>query len=83
MFATATLLGGHATAEVAIPGSAILHLHDREYVFTPAGAPGQFRQVQIKSGRALDNNMTEVLTGLRVGQQVVSNALDLQNTADQ
>ncbi len=83
MFATATLLGGHATAEVAVPGTAILHLHDREYVFTPTGAAGQFRQIQIKSGRALDNNMTEVLAGLRAGQQVVANALDLQNTADQ
>ena len=83
MFATATLLGGHPTPEVAVPGTAILHLHDREYVFTPGGAAGQFRQVQIKSGRALDNNMTEVLAGLHAGQQVVANALDLQNTADQ
>ena len=83
MFATATLLGGHAAPTIAVPGTAILHLHDREYVYTPGSAQGQFRRVLIKSGRSLDGNMTEVLAGLRPGQQVVSNALDLQNTADQ
>jgi cobalt-zinc-cadmium efflux system membrane fusion protein len=44
---------------------------------------GGFRRVEIKTGRTLDGNFVEVLGGLSAGQQVVGNALDLQNTADQ
>ncbi len=83
MFATATLLGSQAQVMVVVPADAILHLHDREFVFAPGTQQGTFKRVEIKAGRTLDNNLTEVLAGLRPGQQVVMNALDLQNTADQ
>jgi len=83
MFATATLLGSKASDEPAVPATAVLQLHDRSYVFVPTGQQGSFRRVQVKTGRTLDNNYLEVLAGMSVGQQVVLNALDLQNTADQ
>jgi len=83
MFATATLLGSHPSDEVALPATAILQLHDRSYVFEPVGSAGSFRRVQIKIGKTLDANTVEVLAGVSAGQQVVENALDLQNTADQ
>ena len=83
MFTTATLSSRRASQVVAVPSTAVLHLHDREYVYVPGGAQGTFRRVNIKGGTQLDGNMTEVLSGLAVGQQVVANALDLQNTADQ
>jgi len=83
MFATATLLGSQASDQPAIPSTAVLQLHDRSYVFVPTGQQGSFRRLQVKTGRALDNNYLELLAGVSVGQQVVLNALDLQNTADQ
>jgi cobalt-zinc-cadmium efflux system membrane fusion protein len=83
MFATATLLGSKASDQPAVPSTAVLQLHDRSYVFVPTGQEGSFRRVQVKTGRTLDNNYLELLTGVSVGQQVVLNALDLQNTADQ
>lgn len=83
LFASVTLLAGQATNVVVIPADAALQLHDRAYVFEPANEQGRFRRIQIKIGRTLDGNMIEVLSGLSEGQQVVSNALDLQNTADQ
>ena len=83
LFASVTLLAGQATNVVVIPADAALQLHDRAFVFEPANAPGTFRRIQVKIGRTLDGNMIEVLSGLSEGQQVVSNALDLQNTADQ
>ncbi len=83
MFATATLLSGRPSPVVVIPAAAALQLHDTAFVFVPGNAEGTFRRVQIKTGRTLDGNMLEVLSGLGEGQQVVSNALDLQNTADQ
>jgi len=83
LFVTATLMSGKAAPVAVIPADAILQLHDRSFVFEPANQAGTFRRVQIKTGRTLDGNMIEVLSGLEDGQQVVSNALDLQNTADQ
>ncbi|ADW67763.1 efflux RND transporter periplasmic adaptor subunit [Granulicella tundricola] len=87
MFATATLKGATPKQTVAVPANAILHLHDRDYVFVPAGSAGDFRRQEIKSGGSLPGDSTanyiEVLNGLAAGQQVVGNALELQNTAAQ
>ena len=83
MFASATLTAGHAEPVVVVPANTVLQLHDRSFVFVPTNTDGTFRRVAIKTGRTLDGNVIEVLSGLTDGQQVVSNALDLQNTADQ
>ncbi|WP_255483944.1 efflux RND transporter periplasmic adaptor subunit [Granulicella sp. 5B5] len=83
MFATGTLMASKPEQATVIPASAILQLHDRSYVFMPTAISGTFKRVQIQTGRPLSNNLVEVTSGLTVGQQVVSNALDLQNTADQ
>lgn len=81
MFATATFQQARAGAVVAVPSDAVLHLHDRAFVFEPSEAPGSFRTVEITTGRTLDGNLVEVLTGLGAGQQVVAHALELQNAA--
>lgn len=83
MFATATILASHAEQMAAVPETAILQLHDHSYVFVPTSTVGEFRRVLVNTGRVLDSKMIEVKSGVGVGQQVVSNALDLQNTADQ
>jgi cobalt-zinc-cadmium efflux system membrane fusion protein len=88
MFANVTLYGRTQQSHAAVPASALLHLHDRDWVFIPApgnssnGAAG-FRRVPVEAGVMLPNGMQEVLTGLNPGQQVVSGALTLQNSVDQ
>jgi len=82
MFATGTLEGSHAEQETAVPAGAILQLHDRSYVFEPAG-DGTFKRIQVKIGETLPGNLIEVTAGVEPGQQVVNNALDLENTVDQ
>ncbi len=82
MFATGTLLTSKAEQRTVVPSDSILQLHDRSFVFVP-GPNGSFRRVEIKTGRTLPGNMVEILSGLASGQQVVANALSLQNTADQ
>jgi len=83
MFATASLQSAAAQPQVAVPSTAVLQLHDRSYVFVPGQGAGIFNLVEVKTGRTLDNNFVVVLSGIGAGQQVVANALDLQNTADQ
>jgi cobalt-zinc-cadmium efflux system membrane fusion protein len=82
MFVTATFRGQKAEAHAAVPASAVLHLHDRDWVYVPAGA-NKFRRVAVIGGDMLPNNMQEVISGLKPGDQVVTNALELQNTAEQ
>jgi cobalt-zinc-cadmium efflux system membrane fusion protein len=82
MFATATFHGRRLEQHASVPASAILHLHDRDWVYVPAG-DNKFRRLPVRGGNSLPGNMQEILSGLDVGQQVVSNALALQNTADQ
>jgi cobalt-zinc-cadmium efflux system membrane fusion protein len=82
MFATATIHGKTLQTHVQVPASAVLHLHDRDWVYVPA-SDGKFRRVSVRGGGSLPGNMQEILSGIDVGQQVVSNVLALQNTADQ
>jgi membrane fusion protein, heavy metal efflux system len=82
MFVTATFRGQAKESRAAVPASAILHLHDREWVYVPIG-PGRFQRVEVVSGTVLPGHVQEVVTGLQPGQSVVSNALVLQNTVEQ
>ncbi len=82
MFVTATFHGQKKEMRASVPASAILHLHDREWVYVPAGDK-KFRRVEVVAGISLPNNMQEIVSGLQPGQQVVSNALVLQSTVEQ
>ena len=82
MFATVTIHGKTAQTHAQVPATAVLHLHDRDWVYVPADG-GKFRRVSVRGGETLLGNMQEILSGIDVGQLVVSNALALQNTADQ
>jgi cobalt-zinc-cadmium efflux system membrane fusion protein len=82
MFVTATLRSQTTEMHTVIPQSAILHIHDRDFVYVPA--PGnRFHRIEVVSGDELPDNLQEVKSGIRPGQQVVSNALVLERTIDQ
>jgi len=81
MFVTATFFGKQAQTYAVIPATAILHLHDREWVYEPIGN-GHFKRLEVVTGSTLPNNMQQVTKGLKPGDQVVSNALPLQNTVE-
>jgi cobalt-zinc-cadmium efflux system membrane fusion protein len=82
MFVTATFHGLKKERHAAVLASAILHLHDRDWVYVPAGDK-RFRRVEVTSGDTLPNKMQEIVSGIQPGQQVVGNALVLQNTVEQ
>jgi cobalt-zinc-cadmium efflux system membrane fusion protein len=82
MFVTAAFHGEAVEHRAVVPATAILHLHDREWVYTPAG-DGRFRRVEIEAGAMLPDSTQEVLSGVKPGDQVVANALVFQNTVEQ
>ena len=82
MFVTATFHGATAETHATVPATAILHLHDREWVYMPTGSGG-FRRVEVVAGGMLPDNMQEIASGIKAGDQVIANALVFQNTVDQ
>jgi len=82
MFVTAVFHGLTTQKHAAVPATAVLHLHDRDWVYTPLGQ-GRFRRVEVVAGDMLPGSMQEIESGLEPGAQVVQNALVLQNTVEQ
>jgi cobalt-zinc-cadmium efflux system membrane fusion protein len=78
MFVTATFHGQKET-HTAVPALAILHLQDRDWVYVPVTGK-QFRRVEVAGGKTLSGGMQEIMSGIAPGQQLVANALELQNT---
>ncbi|HMD17460.1 MAG TPA: efflux RND transporter periplasmic adaptor subunit [Terriglobales bacterium] len=84
MFVTATFYGKEPETRAAVPATAILHLHDREWVYTPVPkSTDHFKRLEVTTGKMLPGNLQEVVSGIKPGDRVVSNALVLQNTLEQ
>lgn len=81
MFATATFYGLKKQTYTVVPATAILHLHDRDCVFTPQGND-KFRRVEVKVGDILPGSKQEILAGLAPGDQVVTNVLTMEETVE-
>jgi len=82
MFVQATFHGAQAQVRSVVPASAILHLHDREWVYVPQDAH-TFRRVEVHSGLMFPPGRQEIISGIRPGDRVVANALLLETVSDQ
>jgi cobalt-zinc-cadmium efflux system membrane fusion protein len=82
MFVTATFHGMQKEMHATVPATAVLHLHDRDWVYSPAGN-NQFRRIEVMGGDMLPGGLQEIASGIKPGQQVISNALVLQATVEQ
>jgi len=82
MFVTATFRGQKQVTHTVIPSTAVLHLHDTDWVFaiTP---DKKFQRREIVAGISLPGDMQEVVSGILPGAQVVRNALTFQSTVEQ
>ena len=84
MFVRATFHGQTREMHTIVPASAILHMHDRDFVYV-AAPDKKFRRLEVVGGDLLpDNkNLQEIKSGLQPGQQVVTNALVLDHALAQ
>jgi membrane fusion protein, heavy metal efflux system len=81
MFVTATFESRKKETHAVVSADAVLHLHDRDWVFIPAGGK-QFKRVEVQAGKMLPGNKQELLAGIAPGQQVVTNVLQLEATLE-
>ncbi len=88
MFVTASFQSLKKEHFALVPAPAVLHLHDRDWVFEPAG-DNKFRRVEVKAGIMVGDKQ-EILAAVenskevpfQSGQQVVSNVLQLEATLE-
>jgi cobalt-zinc-cadmium efflux system membrane fusion protein len=78
MFVKATFRGRAEEVYTVVPASAILHLHDRDWIYVPA-PDKKFRRVEVVSGDPLPDNLQQIKSGIEPGQQVVANAVVLEH----
>jgi len=82
MFVTAIFHGRSTEVVAAVPATAVLHLHDRDWVYLPTGT-GRFERREVTGGKMLPGQLQEVRSGLQPGERVVASALVFQNTVEQ
>lgn len=84
MFVKAVFRGQTSEMHTVVPASAVLHMHDRDFVFVPT-ANKKFQRVEVVGGDLLVENKDsqEIKSGLKPGQQVVTNALVLDHVISQ
>ena len=82
MFVTSTFRSQKQEQHVVVPATAIVHLHDQDFVYV-AGNNDSFTRVRVVGGVITPGNLQIVDSGLNLGQKVVINALELQSTVTQ
>jgi cobalt-zinc-cadmium efflux system membrane fusion protein len=74
MFATVHFVSQGTETRTVIPSTAVLRLQDRDWAFVKLNGK-QFRRNEIQAGSINSDKTQQVLSGVRAGEQVVSDAL--------
>jgi cobalt-zinc-cadmium efflux system membrane fusion protein len=81
MFATARFFSQGTHNRVLLPSTAILRLHDKDWVFRPTGG-NQFRRVEVQGAETTTDGNQFVSSGVQSGDRVVKNALQFSSTVE-
>jgi cobalt-zinc-cadmium efflux system membrane fusion protein len=80
MFITATFSSAKPVERLVVPTSAIVHLHDKDWVFVPVSG-SQFRRVSVQVGPANDGYQ-QIISGLKPDDKVVTSALQFSSASE-
>jgi membrane fusion protein, heavy metal efflux system len=75
MFAVAKFKSHKSVDRVVIPATAIMRLHDKDWIFRKEGDKN-FRRVAVQADGLAPDGMQEIRDGLKAGDEVVANALE-------
>jgi cobalt-zinc-cadmium efflux system membrane fusion protein len=75
MFATARFRSRKMTERVVVPASAIMRLHDKDWVFLKEGDKS-FRRLAVQADGLAPDGKQEIRDGVMAGDEVVANALE-------
>lgn len=75
MFAVATFRSRKLANRVVVPATAIMRLHDKDWVFQKIGG-NRFRKIAVEADGVAPDGMQEIRSGIKPGDEVVANALE-------
>jgi membrane fusion protein, heavy metal efflux system len=81
MFVTALIRSNKSAPKPVLPASAIMRLHDKDWVFVPAGG-NKFRRTEVHLGPMLKDGSQQIAAGLQTRDKVVANALQFANAPE-
>jgi cobalt-zinc-cadmium efflux system membrane fusion protein len=81
MFVTALIRSKKSEPKPVLPASAIMRLHDKDWVFVPAGGK-KFRRTEVHLGPMLKDGSQQIAAGLQTRDKVVANALQFANAPE-
>ncbi len=82
MFVTATFRSQSQRLVAVVPATAVLRIHDKDWVFRSEGN-GRFRRTAIQAGPESPDGSEEVLGGLSPGDTIVAQGLQFSNAVEQ
>ena len=82
MYVTAMFRSPDKVDRVVVPASAIVHLHDKDWVYVPIG-DSRFRRIAVQLGPQERDGYEQVITGLKPNDQIVTNALQFSSAAEE
>ena len=78
MFAVAQFRSRRTTNRVVVPATAIMRLHDKDWVFRKE-ADKNFRRVVVQADGLTPDGMQEIREGMKPGDELVMNALEFSS----
>jgi membrane fusion protein, heavy metal efflux system len=75
MFAVASFRSKKLQERTVVPATAIMRLHDKDWVFRKEGDK-RFRKVVVQADGLAPNGMQEIHEGIKPGDEVIANALE-------
>ncbi|HTS38509.1 MAG TPA: efflux RND transporter periplasmic adaptor subunit [Candidatus Solibacter sp.] len=75
MFAVATFRSRKLTPRVVVPATAIMRLHDKDWVFRKEDGK-HFRKIVVQADGLAPDGMQEIRDGVKAGDELVTNALE-------
>jgi len=78
MFAEAKFRSRKVTERVLVPATAIMRLHDKDWVFRKEGDK-RFRKIVVQADGLAPDGMQEIRDGVKPGDELVTNALEFSS----
>jgi len=81
MFVTVVFHSQKRLDKPVLPTSAIVRLHDKNWVFLPLGG-NRFQKTEVQTGPQIEHNSQVILSGVQIHDKVVADALQFSNASE-
>ncbi len=75
MYAVAKFRSRKLTSRIVVPSTAIVRLHDKDWVFRKESS-NRFRKIAVQADGMTPDGMQEIRDGVKAGDELVTNALE-------